>query len=138
VIEFETLPPTAVIVSGYGPRGTFDATVTVMVAMTVPDLPNVSGEGLNVAVMPSVDGDAALRDTAEPNPFTDAMMTSDVPDAPVATLIEAGDDTKAKSGAVVEDVKYSAVSDRAFAAVIVTVWTLLVTLSFHRSKKWPP
>jgi hypothetical protein len=103
--------------------------------VTAPTVFNVRGEGLNVAEMPFVDGDPALRDRVESNPLTDAMMTSDAPDAPVATLIETGDDTMARSGTVVGDVKYSAVSDRAFVSVIVTVWTLLVTLSFHRLKK---
>jgi hypothetical protein len=117
------------------PRGTFDATVTVMIAVAAPIVINVRGKGLNVPVMPLIEGEAALRDTAESNPLTDAIMTSDSPSAPVDTLIAAGDDARAKSGAVVGEVKYSAVSDRTFVAVIVTVCTRLVTLSFQRAKK---
>jgi hypothetical protein len=108
------------MVRGYEPRETYDATVNVMIDVTVPTVPGVGDEELNVASMPVVEGDFALRETAESNPLTDVRKTSDTPDAPTATLIEAGIDAIAKSGADVGEVKYSAVSDTLPVAVIVT------------------
>jgi hypothetical protein len=109
-----------------------------MIDVTVPTVPGVGVEELNVALMPVIDSDEALRATAESNPLTDVRKTSDTPDAPTATLIEAGTDAMAKSGAVVGEVKYSAVSDTLLAAVIVTGWILPLTLSFHRLKNQLP
>jgi len=76
-----------------------------MVDVTVPTVPDVGDEELNLAVMPAIDGDMALRETAESNPLTDVSKTSDAPDAPAATLIETGSDAMAKSGAIVGEVK---------------------------------
>jgi hypothetical protein len=88
----------------------FEDTETVMLDVTVPTVPGVGDVELNVAAMPPINGDVALRESAESNPLTDVRKIADIPDDPVATLIETGSDAMAKSGAVVGDVKYSAVS----------------------------
>lgn len=90
---------------------------------------------MNVAVIPIVDGDLALRNSAELNPLTDAKTITRVADAPAATFIKTGVEAMAKSGAVVGEVKYSAVSEATPVAAIAIVWILLLTLSFHRLKK---
>jgi hypothetical protein len=138
VSEFDRLPPTAVMVRGYERRETYGATVTVMIDVTVPTVPGVGDEELNVALMPVIESDLALRETAESNPLTDVRKTFDTPDAPAATRIEAGSDAIAKSGPDVGEVKYSAVIDTLPVAVIVTGWILPVTLSFHLLKNQLP